>query len=281
MFNPRCILTSAPNFMDGSIEAGLDDSSQSDSGTFFVSGGQVSGKHFDHHGPLSHLKSPCARNIAPIDCKVVEFTHMDPDAWVTYLKMTGKFKAEEFAGLNLDTMAKIDENGSSVADKFDPTLLYMVGVGQWLRANKMPRVTEERQDITELMTKLAGVSVADLIEMGRLAQEKAWADYTSCKKAFDRSAGVCFISCDASHAIDPSIAYGDKFEGFDGYQRVVVYRAHYKTVSIYCAPSSPFAYSGQTIAGIAFAGHPKACGSPRGTEITEEQAMAVWSELVK
>lgn len=265
MYNPTCILTSMPTFEDASIEAGLDQGFS----------------HLDHHGKFSHLVSPCARNITPIDCKVVEFTHMDPDAWVTYLKMTGKFNAEEFAGIDMEVMALVDGNGSSVVDKFNPTLLYMVGVGQWLRANKMPRVNNDRQEITELMTKLADVPVADLIEMGRIAQEKAWTDYIACKKAFDRNAGVVFISCDASHAIDPSLPYGDKFEGFDGYQRVVVYRAHYKTVSIYCSPSSSFGYAGQTIAGISFAGHPKACGSPRGVEITEEQAQAVWSELIK
>ena len=265
MFNPTCILTSMPNFEDCSIEAGLDQGFS----------------HQDHHGKFSHLSAPCSRNITPIDCKVIEFTHMDPDAWVTYLKMTGKFNAEEFVGIDMDIMALVDGNGSSVVDKFNPTLLYMVGVGQWLRANKMPRVTEERQDITDLIVRLVAVPAPELIEMGRLAQEKAWSDYTSCKKAFDRNAGVCFISCDASHAIDPSIAYGDRFEDFQGYSRVVVYRSHYKTVSIYCAPSSSFSYSGQNIAGIAFAGHPKACGSPRGVEITEEQAMDVWSELVK
>jgi hypothetical protein len=263
----KIILTSKPNFEDCSIEAGLDDGK----------------RHFDHHGKYSDLLAPCNRSFQSQDCEVIEVTHMDPDCFIGVLKLAGQFNPADLLsnGVDFNTMEQIDLNGSSVVDKFDTTLLYMVGVGQWLRANKMPRVSEERQDITHLVQGLCLVPASKLIDMGRLAQEKAWTDYIACKKAFDRVSGVVFISCDASHAIDPSLPYGDKFEGFDGYSRVVVYRAHYKSVSIYCSPSSSFGYAGQTIAGIAFAGHPKACGSPRGVEITEEQAQAVWSELIK
>ena len=279
----KIILTSKPTFEHFSVEAGADDCVADTSSCVSVSG-RVIGRHVDHHGKFAGFRAPCRRDIVPVGEDVtIEVTHMDTDCFRGIMILTGKanrYSLDQF-GVFSDVMEQVDLNGSSVVDKFDTTLLYMVGIGQWLRANKLPRVTEERQDITDLIIRLMAVPVPELIEMGRVAQEKAWADYIACKKAFDRDAGTVFITCDASHAIDPSIAYGDKFEGFFGYQRVVVYRAHYKTVSIYCSPTSSFSYSGQTIAGIDFAGHPKACGSPRGVEITESQAQAVWSELVK
>jgi len=60
---------------------------------------------------------------------------------------------------------------------------------------------------------------------------------------------------------------------------VVVFRTHYASVSIYCTPTSPSAYGGKTVAGIPFAGHPKAAGSPRGQAISEHTARAVFDEI--
>ena len=264
----KVILTAKPNFKNFSIEAGKNDDV----------------KHFDHHN-LPGVSSPCNRTINPVGEKniTIEVTHLDADCFVGILRLTGLFDIVEFvsAGIDFDMMGKIDCNGSSVADKYDPTLCYMVGVSQYLRDNKMPRVTEDSQDITSLVKNLTSVPVSDLVASGKAMQERIWTDYIACKKAFDREAGVVFISCNASHVIDPSLPYGDKFEGFNGYDRVVVYRNHYKTVSVYCSPSSDFSYADEKIAGIQFAGHPKACGSPRGVEITESQAMAVWEALIK
>lgn len=44
-------------------------------------------------------------------------------------------------------------------------------------------------------------------------------------------------------------------------------------------PDSDYSFAGQTIAGIEFNGHAKACGSPRGQEMTLEDAIEVYSIL--
>jgi hypothetical protein len=205
----KITLTAKPNFQNYSIEAGKNDDV----------------KHFDHHN-LPGTSSPCNRIINPANENniTIGVTHLDADCFVGILRLTGLFDVTEFvsAGIDFDMMEKIDCNGSSVADKYDPTLCYMVGVAQYLRDNKMPRVTEEPQDITSLVENLASVPVSDLVDSGKAMQERTWTDYIACKKAFDREAGVVFISCNASHVIDPSLPYGDKFEGFSGYDRVIV-----------------------------------------------------------
>ena len=75
--------------------------------------------------------------------------------------------------------------------------------------------------------------------------------------------------------LNPSRAYED------GFAVVLVYRKEFKTASIYCSPTSSFAFGGKTVGGVAFAGHPKACGSnPRSLVVTPQMADLIWDELL-
>jgi len=60
----------------------------------------------------------------------------------------------------------------------------------------------------------------------------------------------------------------------------VVYRDHFKSISIYCAPESPYEFGNREVGGIKFAGHAKACGSPRGENFTRDDAKKVFEAVV-
>ena len=50
----------------------------------------------------------------------------------------------------------------------------------------------------------------------------------------------------------------------------------WKTISIYADPKSSYNFAGKTFAGILFQGHPKACGSPRGKIMSQEDGKKVF-----
>jgi hypothetical protein len=239
---------------------------------FSIEAGLADGlRHFDHHGHFAQ-PSPCRNeciSVIGID-DVVEITHIDADTYIAILRMAGK----PLPGIDFFLAEKIDVNGSSVCpDKFNPTLLYMVGVSQIARDLKFPRVTETEQDVTLVIEAMMAKTDDEIVAVGKMATEASETVYVSCRKALDRKVGYWRVG--PKDSFDPSRPYED------GIEIVVVQRTHYGTVSIYCSPASTHAFNGQTIAGIAFAGHPKAAGSPRGMEISNYQAWQVFDAVAK
>lgn len=228
-------------------------------------------RHFDHHGEFSHAISPCNNNnIKSIEGDaVIYITHMDADTYVGILRLLGL----NVPKIDLDLLELIDLNGSSVCeDKFNSTLLYAIGVGAIQREIKFPRCSEEEQDVTKYISTLLRTSTEKFIEAGKKTQEKSEKSYKEC--LVNKNNNIAFFSINAQDALDPSRAYED------GIDIVIVYRQHYKTISIYCNPKTSYAFAGKTIAGITFGGHPQACGSPRGVEFKEEDAKKVYSEII-
>jgi len=253
----RVLLVTKASGNNYSIEAGLADGK----------------KHFDHHGEYSVQPSPCKdTRITVVGTNdVVEITHIDADTYVGLLRMAGKELPERVAELKF--MEQIDLEGNSCCMmKENSTLLYMVGVGQLARYLKFPRVTEDTQDVTNFVYAMMARTSREIVELGREATEKSESAYKNCKVVIKGKIGYWVIGSD--DPLDASRPYED------GVEIVVVHRKHYKTISIYCSPKSKYSFGGKTIAGIKFAGHPKAAGSPRGQEFNQEDGKRVFEEVV-
>lgn len=253
----KIILTSKPTYQGYSIEAEKADNI----------------RHFDHHGEFEKYNSPCNNDkIKPIenlDEAIIEITHMDADTFLGILRLLDV----GLPNIDLFILEQIDNNGSSICkDKFDKTLLYMIGIGKLQRNLKFPRVSAEPQDVTNIVQSMFNYSIEDIIKIGKQAQIKAEDSYFNCEIENLLFSKILF-SINEDDNLDPSRAYEDN------YKVVVVYRQHYKSISIYCNPKSDYTFESKTIAGIEFNGHPKACGSPRGIEYTEEQAKQVYNAI--
>lgn len=255
MINARILLVTKASGKNFSIEAALNDGK----------------KNFDHHGNFSGEKSPCNNpEISIIENeRIIEISHLDADTFIGLKRMLGI----DLPNIDLDLMEKIDLNGSSVCeDKFDPTLLYMVGVGSLVREKKFPRVTSTAVEVTELVYSILCKSDEFITDVGEKAQTIA-EDCYGDKKIWIRSNPVGIWSIGPEDQFDPSRPYED------GTDIVVVFREHYKSISIYCNPKTKYQFADETIAGVMFAGHPKACGSPRGQEMTFVDAIRVYKEI--
>jgi len=259
----KVILTSQPNFSGYSIESGKADGA----------------RHFDHHGAFESCPCPATDDTIPaVSGQEIEISHIDADTFLGVCRLCGA----DLPNLDYDLLAKIDNHGTSVcADLYDSTLLYnstllyVVGISAIARELRFPRVTPERVDVTELVSKMMSYSTDDIIVKGRqhqYAAEAAFQKCRKCQKGTNYNNVILFYATEAD-ALDPSMAYAY------GFKVAVVYREHYKTISIYCNPETKLHYAGQTIAGITFGGHPQACGSPRGEEMTFEQAEEVYNKI--
>ena len=229
-------------------------------------------KHFDHHGEHSNYPAPSNNTdipkLAPDD--VVEITHIDTDTLLGLMRMAGK---DIPSNLDLELIEQVDLNGSSVIkDRTDESYLYMLGVNEKAKQIGFPSPSEEPADVTEKVMQLMGTPTQELIKIGREASGRSEAAYNDTWVAREGKVGLWAV--DADDALDPSRPYAD------GIDVVVVYKDHYKNISVYCSPSSEYAFGNTTIAGIPFAGHPKASGSPRGEEFSQEDAKRVFEELV-
>jgi len=228
-------------------------------------------KHFDHHGKHSNYPAPCNNDEIPVigQNDVVEITHIDTDTLLGLMRMAGK-KLPPL--LDRDLIENVDLNGSSVVkDRFDRSYLYMVGVNELAKEIGFPRPSETPTDVTSKIMQLMNAPIQKLLEMGKAATETSENTYSSNRVATDGTVGLWSVG--AKDPFDPSRPY------VDGIDVVVVYRDHFKSISIYCSPSSKYAFGNTTVAGIPFAGHPKACGSPRGEEFTLDDAKRVYTEL--
>jgi hypothetical protein len=259
----RIILTKStkqfhPDFY--SIEAGIADNVQ----------------HFDHHKEEHKVyPSPCNNtSIEPIkddgSIKYIQISHLDSDTFIGIARLLGVNHLLR-EPLDFSMMEQIDLNGSKGIDKNNSTYQFMVGVGVLARKLNFPRITDEPQDVTVIVQQMLDTSIFSFTQYGKCSIDKAETDYKECRYSQQGNMGLWVV--DATHDFNPSRPYED------GIYVVVVYRSHYKTISIYCDPDSDYSFAGQTIAGIEFNGHAKACGSPRGMEMTLEDAIEVYSIL--
>lgn len=249
----RVILTSAPTFEGYSIEAGKHD-------------GQ---RYFDHHGQFAGNPCPAANTAIPaVQEGVVEITHIDADTFLGLCRLCGV----ELPNIDFVMLEQIDLHGTSACpDAYSPTRLYIAGIGVIARELRFPRVTAERQDVTALVEKMMEFTPEDIVVKGRRNQDLVEAAYKSCFREQRNNVALYYVT--AADAFDPSRPYQD------GIDVVVVYREHYKLISIYCNPATKLGFAGQTVAGITFGGHPQACGSPRGQEMTWGQAQTVFAAI--
>jgi len=240
--------------------------------SFSLESGLADGQnHFDHHGVHHENPAPCNDDRIPTldENDMVEITHIDADTYIGLLRMAGK----ELPDVDVDLMEKIDLNGSSAcSNKFDLTLLYMVGVNQLARDLKFPFPKDEPQEVTHLIETMMEHTENKIIKIGRKANMASLQAYIDCNVASNGTVGYWVIG--PNDPLDPSRAYED------GIDVVIVHRKHYKSISIYCNPLSEYAFGGKTVASIEFAGHPKAAGSPRGIEFNTEDGRRVYDALV-
>jgi len=240
-------------------------------------------KNFDHHGKYKDELSPCVNtNIKKInDHPIIEVSHIDCDTFIGLMRMISPELIP--SNINLSLVASLDLNGTSmylsqmkkepsVKSQIFPALCYFVGVGQLARLVDFPRVMSEPQDITECIREMFKVGSEMVIEMGQDAIEKSEYSYRDCRVASKDNVGYWVIGTEDS--FDPSRPY------MDGIDIVIVFRECWKTISIYCNPTSEYEFGGKEIAGILFQGHPKACGSPRGQEMSVEQGLKVFEDIL-
>ena len=228
--------------------------------------------HFDHHGEWSSFPAPSNNSkipkLKPDD--VVEITHLDADTLLALFRMAGV----PLPKLDYDLIEQADLHGSSVVkDKSDPSYLFTRGVFLVSKEVGFPRVSKEPQDVTDKINKMLSTPTEKYIRLGREQQDASEATFKN--KLVDKSGKVGLWVISKDDAYDPSRPYAD------GYACVVVYRSTFKSISIYCAPDNPYKFGNQTVAGIPFAGHDKACGSPRGEEITLDDAKRVFKAVAE
>lgn len=251
--------------------------------THSIENGKHDGKrNFDHHGPFAEEICPANNNdiqlIFGLDANI-GISHIDADTVVGLARMLGQadYLANMFfSHIDLNLLEEIDINGSSVVPveelTSNPTLLYMVGVGQL--CNKLQFPFKGPTDVTDLICDFFNVPPKEVIEMGREATMASEVSYVTCKIPTYGTIGLWSIGKD--QPFDPSRPYRD------GYEIVLIYREDFKSISVYGnAESLPKGTSFPgTWAGIEFQGHPMACGSPRDEEFTLSDAVRVMEALI-
>mgnify|MGYP003607890087 CR=1 FL=1 len=254
----RIFLTTTPKNYSHSIESGLANNTT----------------HFDHHKDEDkRYPSPCNNpNIKIISRFDIAISHIDADTLLGLARMCG---IGLHSALDFNTIEKVDLNGSSILDDALTNINYhyMVGVSSIARELNFPRISKEEDiEVTDIIYKMLKLPLLTFLQKGADTINKSEKDYKDC--SLTNTDHCLLISCDADDAINPSRGYED------GYDIIVVYRKHYKTVSLYAAPNSPYTLQGEH-AGITFAGHDKACGSPRGEDMTLEDACKVFNAVCK
>lgn len=228
-------------------------------------------KHFDHHGKWSSFPAPSNNSKIPVlgPEDVVEITHMDADTLLGLFRMAGA----PMPNLNYDLIEQVDLNGGSVVeDKMAPSYLFMLGVHLLARGLDFPRSEKEPQDVTRKVYEMIRTPIEKYIELGKESQEAAEKAFKD--KLVEKKGKVGLWVVGENDAFNPSRPYDD------GYDCVVVYRDHFKSISIYCAPENEYEFGNREVGGIPFAGHAKACGSPRGENFTRDDAKKVFEAVV-
>lgn len=227
--------------------------------------------HFDHHGEFSAQPSPCVADLPRVEDSTIQLSHIDSDSFLALARMVG---VEIPSWLDLDLVQAIDNSGQGVCkDKFNKTLLFVVGVGALARKLHFPIVSTEEQDVTDIVKQMLATPFEEIVETGRAVQEVVEPTYARCVVAKDPETKTMLIHLKAKDSLSASRAYED------GYTKVVIFRDCYKSISIYADNTTPYNFEGKVLAGVKFDGHEKAAGSPRGVTHTLEQAKGVYDAL--
>lgn len=243
---------------------------------------------------------------------IIEITHLDADTFLGLARMMGKNyngydKVTDDDGswffdekLNLNLVEKIDLNGSTGYEETSE-YYFMVGFSEIVRElknilaintnfpNGLPRLSENEEfiDITEIIEYLFYYYESDfegIIDKGIKVCGESEKAYKDCKISVDNVSGMYAYDNQSSghtkgfwlvkdNSFDPSRPYRDNID------IVVIYRENYKTMSIYCNPCTNYNFNEKIIKNVEFKGHAKACGSPRGREITENEAFEVYKVI--
>ncbi len=267
MINANIILTSNATLKgveDYSVEFGIHDGY----------------RNFDHHGVFSAQPAPCANDkilVAPDGCNIF-INHLDADCFVGILRLLGA----ELPPVDFSQMERVDLNGSHVlseTERFNTTAQYYVGVGQMVREFNIPRADETDQNISRQIYTMLGIPFKEVCRLGEAAIFNMRSDFQECIEEMPGGINAgktgVFLVARPDKALNPSVAYDV------GYQWAVVYRPQFETVSCYAHPENELTFSGKIISGVEFAGHPKACGSPRGEKISVEKAHEVYRALLE
>ncbi len=242
-------------------------------------------QHFDHHKKFSSNNSPAnngfikpMHNLNTISNfkNYIFVSHIDCDTFLGLNRLlVNKYPLP--MGIDFSIIEEIDLNGDSILGdiKFiSDTHAYYVGIGALARKLNFPRVSHDNQDVTEVVTKMFDTSKEEIIKLGKgiINQEEETWDRLE-KNFYNRE--VLLIRVPKGTNFNPSSVYKK------GVNILVVYRDDYKTISIYANPSYNLKTPLNTIkwGDLEFAGHEKACGSPRGEELDYKLAEVVASDL--
>jgi len=226
-------------------------------------------RNFDHHGIYEGNPSPCNNDrIQPCGGVPIEISHIDADTLIGIMRIMDLF-VTYFEKVDMKTVERIDNEGSSGIAKDDPSLQFYVGVGAYAKNINFSRVCSLEQNASEYIFRMLKMDENDYINLGKSIIDLTEKNYPICLREMDVDRKIGFWVMDRDHYFDPSRAYEEV-------DIVVVFRGNYKTISIYCNPTSDYNFAGKIFAGIEFNGHPKACGSPRGEEMGYSDALLVY-----
>lgn len=247
-------------------------------------------KNYDHHGEFKEkYRNPLFRQWSEInDNATIEISHIDADTWLTLLSMLNPLHQEwkYKSTLMFEHIAEMDNHGTkwfrdlknySIKNKLEVSensYYFFVGIGEIAKKEGFPRVKDDPQDVTNVISRMSKYTLTEIIESGRIAIEESEKTYIKRQKASSFNKKIGFWSIDKEDSFDPSRPYED------GIDVVVVFRNHWKTISIYANPEKDYNFAGRTFAGVLFQGHPKACGSPRGQEMTEEKGVEIFEDIL-
>ena len=228
--------------------------------------------HFDHHGEFKDYPSPCNNHILDNILPEVEdeclITHLDADTFVGLLRLSDL----PLPPVDLNLMEYIDNNGSKNIEKTNKVLAYMVGIISYAREFGFPFCPAKgRVEVTNVIRDLAEIHPNSIILRGYADIEKSEAGYREAEVKVVNGIGLYNKGVDT--AFNPSRPYEDDV------QIVVVYNQKFKSISLYADPDTDHVVKGKW-KNIVFAGHDKACGSPRGTKFTFPDAEAVFEDIV-
>ena len=254
----KILLVTRASGQNHSIEAGLADGL----------------KNFDHHKEHGGNPAPC--NDSRIGGfkdgnDIVEITHTDADTLLGLMRLLGM----KLPNIDMSVVEKIDLNGSSSVPLDNVELAYMVGTMGIVMDSNVPRPSTEPQDVTSVVTSILSKmsNEENVINLGKEKIEKSEGEYQKATK-YSPVSNVVAIACPKETQIDPSRPYSD------GFDVVVFFREQYKSISLYASPRTKVDFVKNPVyAGIKFAGHPKACGSPRGEEFSWKDTIAVATDV--
>ena len=244
-------------------------------------------QHFDHHNKFASNISPANNgSIKPMynldtisnSKNYIFISHIDCDTFLGINRLlVNKYPLP--MGIDFSIIERIDLNGDSVLGniKFiSDTHAYYVGIGVLARKLNFPRVTHDNQDVTEFIVKMFETSKEEIIKLGKEVINQEEETWYNLDKMFYCDNKILLVPIPKGVNFNPSSVYRK------GVDILVVYRDEYKTISIYANPDYILKFPLlDKWNNIEFAGHEKACGSPRGLELDFYAAIKVADEIAR